>query len=223
MLQRNSEYRRNAAQRGDALSLLQSLPDACTKLIFFDPQFRENLDKLKYGNEGARQRERCLLPAMTTDYIDACCREIARVLRPSGYLMQWVDTFRLSEAYHLRIADVLKSVDLIAWDNEGFGQGYRSRRCGDYLLVLQRPPLKAKATWVDHGIRSRWVEKTAPHLHPHQKPIGLTRRLISAVTRPGDLVVDPAAGSFIVMYAAQHLGREFIGCDIAYRKKEYLP
>ena len=35
-------------------------------------------------------------------------REIARVLVPSGYLMQWVDTFRLCEGHHLRIASVIK-------------------------------------------------------------------------------------------------------------------
>ena len=113
----NSGYRRNSAQRGDALALLQSLLDCSTPLVFFDPQHRETLDRLAYGNEGARQKGRVLLPAMTSDYIDACCREAARVLRPSGYLLQWVDTFRLCEAYHLRIADVLKCVDLIAWDS----------------------------------------------------------------------------------------------------------
>jgi hypothetical protein len=57
-----------------------------------------------------------------------------------------------------------------------------------------------------------WAE-----IHPHVKPIGLITRLIGAVTKPGELVVDPAAGSFVVMRAANQLGREFIGCDIAYR------
>ena len=52
--------------------------------------------------------------------------------------------------------------------------------------------------------------------HPHVKPIGLIARLIGAVTAPDDLVVDPAAGSFVVMHAAHQLGRNFIGCDIAY-------
>jgi hypothetical protein len=36
------------------------------------------------------------------------------------------------------------------------------------------------------------------------------------VTEPGDLVVDPAGGNFGVMHAARQLGRNFIGCDIAY-------
>ena len=53
-------------------------------------------------------------------------------------------------------------------------------------------------------------------LYPHAKPIGLITQLIGAVTLPGDLVVDPAAGSFVVMHAAHTLGREFIGCDITY-------
>jgi site-specific DNA-methyltransferase (adenine-specific) len=45
-------YQRNVAQSGDALALLGSLSDCCTPLVFFDPQYRGVLDKLKYGNEG---------------------------------------------------------------------------------------------------------------------------------------------------------------------------
>src|SRR5262249_27192833 len=144
------------------------------------------------------------------------CRESARVLWPSGYLLQWVDTFRLCEAYHKPLADVLKCVDLIVWDSQRIGNGYRSRRRGDYLLVLQKPPLRAKATWRDHSIPNRWPEKVDRNVHPHSKPIGLIARLIAAITEPGDLVVDPAAGSFTVMHAAHQLGRDFVGCDLAY-------
>jgi site-specific DNA-methyltransferase (adenine-specific) len=209
-------YQKNVPQSGDALTLLQSLSHRCTPLAFFDPQYRGVLDKLKYGNEGARQRGRFNLPAMSSNYIDDCCREFARVLAPSGYLMRWTDTFHLCEGDHLRITE-LKCVDLIAWDNLRIGNGYRSRRRGEYLLVLQKPPLIAKSTWRDHGIPNRWPEKVERRSHPHVKPIGLITRLIGAVTKPGELVVDPAAGSFVVMRAANQLGREFIGCDIAYR------
>jgi site-specific DNA-methyltransferase (adenine-specific) len=179
------------------------------------------LDKLKYGNEGARQKGRFKLPQMTRDYIDTCGREIARVLRPSGYLMLWSDTFNLIEAHHHRLADVLKPVDLIAWDNLRPGNGYRTRRRGDYLVVLQKPPLRARATWQDHGIPSRWLEKIDLKVYPrdeypHAKPLELIKRLIGAVTTPGDLVIDPAAGSFVVMHAARQLGRNFIGCDLTF-------
>jgi site-specific DNA-methyltransferase (adenine-specific) len=203
----------NAAQHGDALDLLRALPDASTLLAFFDPQHRSVLDKLAFGNEGDRQRGRARLPAMTENYIDAAVRQIARVLRPGGYLMQWVDTYCLCEAHHLCIADALKSVDLIAWDCERIGMGERTRRRGDNLLVLQKPPIHA-LTWKDHGIPNRWPERVDRKLHPHIKPIGLITRLIAAVTEPGDLIVDPAVGSFVVMHAAHQSGREFIGCDL---------
>jgi site-specific DNA-methyltransferase (adenine-specific) len=97
--------------------------------------------------------------------------------------------------------------------------GYRSRRRGDYLVILQKPPIRAKATWRDHAIPDRWVEKVDRKLHPHIKPVGLIARLIAATTSPGGLVVDPAAGSFVVMHAAHRLGRDFIGCDKAYDDK----
>jgi site-specific DNA-methyltransferase (adenine-specific) len=184
-------YRRNTVQHGDAL--------------------------LAYGNEGERQRGRCLLPALSSSYIDAVCYEIARVLVPSGYLMRWIDTFALCEGHHLRIADAVKCVDLIAWDNLHAGMGYRTRRRGDYLPVLQKPPLAARSMWRDHAIPSRWSEKVDRKLHPHIKPIGLIKRLANATARPGNLVVDPAAGFFVVLHAARELRRDFIGCDVAYK------
>jgi site-specific DNA-methyltransferase (adenine-specific) len=109
---------------------------------------------------------------------------------------------------------------VLTWDSERIGNGYRSRRRGDYLLVLQKPPLAAKSTWRDHSIPNRWPEKVDRTLHPHIKPIGLIRKLIGAVTRPGDLVVDPAAGSFVIMHAAHQLGRDFVGCDLAYNSSQ---
>jgi site-specific DNA-methyltransferase (adenine-specific) len=224
-------FQRNNPQHGDALALLQSLSDSCTRLAFFDPQHRDNLDKLKYGNEGERQRERCKLPQMSSEYIDACCREFARVLMPSGYLMQWMNAFQLGSGAHLRLAGVSRVVDIIAWDNLRISNGYRARRRGDYLVVLrrgdylvalQKPPIKARATWqTKPTIPDRWPEKIIKprSQHPHIKPIGLISAVIEAITSPGDLVVDPAAGSFVVMHAACRLGREFIGCDLAYRER----
>jgi site-specific DNA-methyltransferase (adenine-specific) len=211
-------YARNTAQHGDALTLLRSLPERCARLGFFDPQHRDNLDKLKYGNEGERQRARCKLPQMSSDYIDACCREFARVLMPCGYLMRWQNAFQLGTGVHLGLADVLQCVDIIAWDNLRISNGSRARRRGDYLVALQKKPIVARATWrTQPTIPDRWPEKVDRKLHPHTKPIGLISALIEAITSPGDLVIDPAAGSFVVMHAAHQLGREFVGCDITYQ------
>ena len=65
--------------------------------------------------------------------------------------------------------------------------GHRSRRCGDYLLMLQKPPLRAKTTWRYHSIRDRWVEKRRyPNCDPHIKPAGSrSADCIAAVTALG--------------------------------------
>ena len=215
-MKKKPEFEYNCKQAGDALTLLRSLPTNYSPLVIFDPQHRSTLDRLKYGNEGARQQERYTLPAMTDSLIDNCCREIARVLRPSGYLPLWADDFRLLEGYHLRFIEILKPVAFVAWDNERMGMGYRTRHRGDNLIVLQKPPIHAKKTWTDHGIANRWSEKVDRKIHPHIKPFGLISRLIGAVTRRDDLIIDPCAGSFMVMRAAHELGRNFIGCDITH-------
>jgi len=128
----------NAVQLGDALTLLRSLPDGCTPLAFFDPQHRSNLDRQKYGNEGrGPQKARIALPAMSDAYIDDVIRQIARTLVTFGYLMQWTDTYRLGEGYHLRTADVLQTVDIINWDNgKLYGQGHRVRRCAVVIFLF---------------------------------------------------------------------------------------
>ena len=56
-----SPWPHDVANRGDALTLLGSLPDDRAAAAFFDPQHRGVLNRLKYGNEGARQRARCAL------------------------------------------------------------------------------------------------------------------------------------------------------------------
>ena len=214
-------FARNVAQRGDALELLRSLAAACAALGFFDPQYRGALDHCKYGNEGkSRQKRRAQLPAMTEDCIDDCLREFARVLQTYGYLMLWADAFNLLMAHHRRVADVLHPVGKIDWDNGRKGMGPRVRQRGSTLIVLQKPSLKKPyliaKNWSDHGIDSIFPERILKPFsqHPHIKPIGLIRRLIAATTKPGDLVIDPAAGSFVVMRAALELGRDFVGCDL---------
>jgi site-specific DNA-methyltransferase (adenine-specific) len=59
-------------------------------------------------------------------------------------------------------------------------------------------------------------EKVDRRLHPHAKPADLISRLIGAVTRPGDLIVDPCAGGFTVLHEARRLNRSFLGVDIAW-------
>lgn len=51
------------------------------------------------------------------------------------------------------------------------------------------------------------------HFHPTQKPVALLEILVSQSTNPGDLVVDPFAGSGSTIAAAHRLGRNAIGIE----------
>jgi site-specific DNA-methyltransferase (adenine-specific) len=51
--------------------------------------------------------------------------------------------------------------------------------------------------------------------YPTQKPILLLERIISLATSPGDFVLDPFSGSGTTLVAAELLGRNSLGIDIA--------
>jgi site-specific DNA-methyltransferase (adenine-specific) len=52
-------------------------------------------------------------------------------------------------------------------------------------------------------------------LHPTQKPVRLMAALIELTTSPGQLVVDPFAGSGSTLVAAKSLGRESLGIELS--------
>ena len=52
--------------------------------------------------------------------------------------------------------------------------------------------------------------------HGHPTPVNLQAALIEAVTQAGDVVVDPAAGSYSALAAAHQAGRQFLGCDVRF-------
>ena len=210
-------FKLNRRMKMDGLAFLDKLPQAAFPVAFFDPQYRGVLDKLKYGNEGeSRGQRRHQLEQMSEETISRFVGKINRVLIPSGHLFLWIDKFHLCNGFlpWLEGTD-LGVVDLVVWDKDKMGMGYRTRRVSEYCVVLQKKPQKAKGVWKAHDIRDTWREKLdLKRGHPHKKPVELQGRLIAAVTHEGDIVIDPAAGSFSVMEAAQAQKRNFLGCDL---------
>ena len=60
--------------------------------------------------------------------------------------------------------------------------------------------------------------KEYPKIHPTQKPVGVLKRLIEIFTDPGDVVIDPCAGSGSTLRAARECGRSAYGFE---RSKEF--
>jgi site-specific DNA-methyltransferase (adenine-specific) len=200
----------------DGVRLLGSLRAGEAALAFLDPQYRGVLDHLNLGNEGARQVARAKLPQMSDDEIAFFIEELERALRPSGHLMLWIDKFSIGSGHHLRyfVRTGLRIVDVIHWNKLFFGMGKRARCVSEYLLITQKAPAVAKNVWTDNSIRDSWTEASDRGSHPHAKPVALIERLIRATTKAGDLVVDPCAGSYVVLEACRVSGRQFVGCDL---------
>lgn len=53
-----------------------------------------------------------------------------------------------------------------------------------------------------------------PHLHPTQKPVALMRWLLREFSQPGDLIIDPYAGSAPVAEACRSEGRRYVGIEL---------
>lgn len=88
----------------------------------------------------------------------------------------------------------------------------------EYALVLYRDKLP-KFNNGGHMVFN-WFEwradnpKEYPKIHPTQKPVSVLKRLIEIFTDPGDVVIDPCAGSGSTLRAALELGRESYGFEI---------
>jgi modification methylase len=81
------------------------------------------------------------------------------------------------------------------------------------------------------GGRERLRDEEGRKVHSTQKPEALLERVVRSTTRPGDVVLDPFAGSGTTGAVAQRLGRRWIMvereatyCDvIALRVGSVLP
>lgn len=62
-------------------------------------------------------------------------------------------------------------------------------------------------------------DNKTPKIHPTQKSVPLLEFLIELFTDPGDVVIDPCAGSGSALFAAGNLGRKAYGFEV---NKEYV-
>jgi len=102
--------------------------------------------------------------------------------------------------------EVLDAAGLIYWPKRGFVPQYKR-----YLAVSEGNPVQDIITDI-RPIGSQAKERMG---YPTQKPVALLDRIIRASSNPGDVVFDPFCGCGTTIYAAQAIGRKWIGCDIA--------
>ena len=87
----------------------------------------------------------------------------------------------------------------------------------EHAIVLYRdklPKFRNGGKMVFDWMEWRRDSKEIPKIHPTQKPINLLKKLIEIFTDPGDIVIDPCAGSGSTLYAAYELGRHSYGFEV---------
>ncbi|MDE2105510.1 MAG: site-specific DNA-methyltransferase [Patescibacteria group bacterium] len=203
---------RNARQRMDGLDLMRTLADRSVAAVFIDGQYRSVLDRQNYGDEG----ERGEIPQMDDAMMSRFVAEAGRILRSSGHLFLFIDKYLLvSGKWHAWLPEItpMREVDCQIWDKERIGQGWRFRCRWEAMIVIQKGPVRADV-WKLKDVPDVARAKADRARHRHAKPVPMIEAAIRCVTEAGDIVVDPAAGSYTVLDACRSTGRVFIGCDI---------
>jgi site-specific DNA-methyltransferase (adenine-specific) len=229
---------------GDGLAWLTTLDDASVDLVFADPPYnlgRERWDTIgttsayvEWSRSWITQAARTLRPSgsMFICGFSELLADVKVVASPLFATCRWLvwhyrnkanlgrDWGRSHESIlHLRGSRFVLDVDAARVPYNSHTLRYpahpqaKSSRYGRKHYVWRPNPLGAKPRDVieiptlTNGMR----EKTP---HPTQKPLELVRRLVAAASRPGDLVVDPFAGSGTTFVACEALGRRWLGCEI---------
>lgn len=188
---------------GDCISVMQNMPSRSVDLIVADPPYIEN-----YKTRDGRR----VFSRAPQEWIEPAFRELGRVLKPdrfcvSFYGWPWIELF------------------MAAWKKSGFRpvshlvwiksypsrSGYtRSHHEAAYLLTKGRPP-KSECPSKDV---LEWDYTDNRH-HPTEKPVSAINSLIESFSQPGDIVLDPFAGSGTTGVAAQKCDRRFILIEIS--------
>ena len=234
--------------RGDCVAALERLPAASVDLVFADPpynlQLAGALTRPDHSEVDAVDDDWDKFDSFAAydDFTRAWLRACRRVLKPNGTL--WV-----IGSYHniFRVGAVLQDLGFwilndVVWRKNNPMPNFRGRRfqnAHETLIWASRDPdAKAytfnydalKAGNDDLQVRSDWLfpictggerlkDGNGRKAHPTQKPEALLHRILTATTRPGDVVLDPFFGSGTTGAVARRLGRHFVGVE---REQAYV-
>jgi len=104
--------------------------------------------------------------------------------------------------------DKLEAAGRVHWPKKADGMPMLKRYLED------QPGLPLTDVWTDiKPLHNLSAERTR---YPTQKPSDLLKRIIQASSNRGDVILDPFCGCGTTIEAAEELGRQWIGIDVAY-------
>lgn len=195
--------------RGDCLELMADIPDGSVDMVLTDVPYNE----VNRKSSGLRNLDKSLADSAPFD-LEKLIRKISTVCSGSAYI--FCGTKQISPIIEMMEDNF--SIRLGTWrkTNPSPMNGNRMWLSGSEFCVVGR---KSGATFNEHCKGAVWDHKIErSKIHPTQKPVGLFERLISASTNPGDVVLDPFAGSGTTAIAAERTNRKWICIE---RDREY--
>jgi site-specific DNA-methyltransferase (adenine-specific) len=192
----------NTIINGNCIEKLHELPANSVDFILTDPPYLVNYrDRAGRSIQNDAQSD-WLLPAM---------REAYRVLKQDRVAVMFYGWTRVDAFFTAWKSAGFRPVGHLVFrktyaSKTGF-LSYQHEQA--YLLAKGRPPLPARpiADVID-------MPYSGNKLHPTQKPIHALIPLVQSFTLPGELILDPFAGSGSTCAAAKLTGRKYLGVEL---------
>lgn len=235
------EYAQKTALRclhGNFLDVTTDLPAGSIDLILTDPPYNisGNGGVQKRGNSHAtldvdrdedwdsQDRERFIRELLTP-----WMQEWARLLRPGGSLIVFLDALLIETLWFLGAAHGLAGKRLFYWIKTNQNPAALTRRnaipCVEQMVWLVKPgapytfnevPGWDRRNYLEVplcGGKERLVDAHGATLHPAQKPEAVIEPLLLLTSNRGDVVLDSHAGTGTTGAVARRHGRKFIGIE----------
>ncbi len=210
----------------DALEHMTTLPDSSVDLLFTDPPYGIDIDKvaMSIGNHTGGN-----ITTTGIKYDDnadnalrlysSLAKESVRFCKPTAHALIFCGPSHFwSIKTMFNAAGWLCSERPVIWIKQGSGQNNNPdawfSAAYEMLLFARRPESKlvlyGKPDWIQCNI----VTPTQ-RMHQAEKPVELCKELISRVCMPGGYMYDPFMGSGALIEAGLRMKLLCLGCEIA--------
>jgi DNA modification methylase len=218
---------------GDCLEGMAALEDRSVDHVLADPPYRRALYEGFRSNSRARkvgQRTHGAKMSLSPNYQSLASESIGAledVLEPAAaHLLRltrrWIVVFHDAESgdlwrkafgdAYVRSGVWVKTNPMPQISGDRPAQGFEG------ITIAHGPERKRwngggrPAVWTHGALQGNWSER-AGNDHPCPKPLDLMEALVRDFTEPGELVLDPFAGSGTTGVACKRLGRRFLGFE----------
>jgi DNA modification methylase len=187
---------------GDAWKLLRALPSSSIDAVITDAMYgTAKYVRYEWGVDPARGD-----PAKHWQYHEPIYRDCLRVLKPGGVLawgqgVKFLPHFENWFGPHRIWSPLCTAHGLNFFPNAWVVQ------------TREQQPIEHPNDMLVRVDRSALVP--LKKLHPCPKPVEELRLLISALTKPGEIVLDCCCGLGSTLVAAELLDRRWMGCDLS--------